>query len=138
MLGRLRSLNIADRRDVLLFTVVGLLLFGVVTAWSLFLTATLDTWNNLFVLGLVLAASLLVAIIPGVSWGRNETRPRARFWVRVGLAMQIFGTLITPIGLYFETNPIISVPIGFAAFLTVFFGVFVAGFAGNMLAPPRV
>lgn len=137
MLTRLRSLNIADRRDVLLFAVVGLLLFGVVTAWSLFLTSLLDTWNNLFVLALVLLASLLVAVIPGISWDRNGLRPRARFMVRLGMAMQIFGVLITPVGLYFETNPVISVPIGFASFLTVFFGVFIAGFGGNMLAPPR-
>lgn len=138
MLARLRSINIADRRDVLLFLVVGVLLFGVVAAWSQLLTGLLDTWNNLFVLGLVLLASVAVAFIAHVSWGRNADRRRARFMVRLGLAMQIFGTLITPIGLYFETNPIISVPIGFASFLVVFFGVFIAGFGGNMLAPPRV
>jgi hypothetical protein len=55
----------------------------------------------------------------------------------MGLGMQIFGLLIAPIGLYFETDPTRSVPIGFAAFTAVFFGVFVAGFGGNMLAPPR-
>jgi hypothetical protein len=108
-----RLSRIADRRDIGLFVVVGLALFAFTVVWALFLSELEIPFigQNLFMLLVVLAAS--------------------------GLAMQIFGLIITPVGLFYETNPVISVPIGFASFLTVFFGVFIAGFGGNMLAPPR-
>lgn len=137
MLARFRSLNIADRRDVLLFAVVGLALFAFTVVWSLFLAQItipiLGQTNFKFLT--VIAASLVAAIVPRLLWARNETKPRARFAVRFGLALQIFGLVITPVGLFFETNPVISVPIGYAAFLAVFFGVFIAGFGANALAP---
>lgn len=139
MLARISPFRIADRRDVLLFTVAGLAIFGFSIVWALFL-ANLSMWpigQKVFMLLVVLAFSALVAIIPRITWGRNETRPGARLMIRLGLAMQIFGILVTPVGLYYETNPVVSVPVGFAAFLTVFFGVFIAGFGGNMIAPPR-
>lgn len=132
MLARLRSLNIADRRDVLLFTVVGVLVFAGIL--GLALTGLI---GKLFALLLVLGGALVVSVVPMLTWDRGAPRPIARLMVRLGLALQIFGTLITPVGLYYETNPVISVPVGFAAFLTVFFGVFVSGFGGNMLAPAR-
>lgn len=134
-----RVSRLADRRDIGLFVVVGLALFALTVVWALFLSGLpipIIGQNGLMLL-MVLAASALVAIIPRVTWGSNETRPGARLMVRLGLAMQIFGLIITPVGLFYETNPVISVPVGFAAFLTVFFGVFIAGFGGNMLAPPR-
>jgi hypothetical protein len=133
MLARFRSLNIADRRDVLLFVVIAIVVFALTAVM-----AVTGTINKGFTLGLLIVAALLAAVIPAISWGRGESRPRARFMVRLGLAMQIFGVIMTPVGLYYETNPVISVPVGFAAFLSVFFGVFIAGFGGNMLAPPRV
>ncbi|HEX6291354.1 MAG TPA: hypothetical protein VFZ66_19375 [Herpetosiphonaceae bacterium] len=139
MLGRLFSSRIADRRDVGLFTVAGLVLIAFTIVWALFLAQlTIPIiGQKVFMLLVVLGFSLLAGLVPYLTWGRGERRPIASFMVRVGLAMQIFGLLITPIGLLYETNPVISVPIGFAAFLTVFFGVFVSGFGGNMLAPPR-
>ena len=139
MLARISPFRIADRRDVLLFTVAGLAIFGFSVVWALFL-ANLDIpiiGQNGLMLLVVLAFSALVAVIPRFTWGHDEARPGARLMVRLGLAMQIFGILVTPIGLYFEANPVVSVPIGFASFLTVFFGVFIAGFGGNMIAPPR-
>ena len=134
-----RSSRLADRRDIGLFVVVGLALFAFTVVWALFLSGVNIPviGQKVFMLLVVLAASALVAIIPRATWGSHETRPGARLMVRLGLAMQIFGLIITPVGLFYETNPVISVPIGFAAFLTVFFGVFIAGFGGNMLAPPR-
>ena len=139
MLARISPFRVADRRDVLLFTVVGLVVFGFSVVWALFL-ANLPIpiiGQKGFMLLVVLAFSALVAIIPRFTWGRNETRPGARLMIRLGLAMQIFGILITPVGLYYETNPVVSVPVGFAGFLVVFFGVFIAGFGGNMIAPAR-
>ena len=139
MLGRLTALRIADRRDVLLFTVLGLAVFGFSIVWGLFL-AQINIpviGQNGFLLLVVLAFAAVAAAVPYVTWGRGESRPIARFMIRLGIAMQIFGILITPIGLVYETNPIISVPVGFTSFLAVFFGVFIAGFGGNMVAPPR-
>jgi hypothetical protein len=134
-----RLSRLADRRDIGLFVVVGLALFAFTVVWALFL-ADINIpviGQNLFMLLVVMAASAIVAFIPRISWGSSETRPGARLMVRLGMGMQIFGLIITPVGLFYETNPVISVPIGFASFLTVFFGVFIAGFGGNMLAPPR-
>ncbi len=139
MLARISPFRIADRRDVLLFTAVGLALFGFSVVWALFLAnMTIPViGQKMLMLLVVLAASALVAFVPRAAWGRSEDRPLARLMVRLGLAMQIFGLAITPIGLYYESNPVVSVPVGFAAFLAVFFGVFIAGFGGNMIAPPR-
>jgi hypothetical protein len=127
-------MRIADRRDVLLFVVLGIAVFGITVAWALLFAPLI---GKAFTLPMLLVFSLLAALIPYVSWGRGERRPVASFMVRFGLALQIFGLLTTPVGLFYETDPVISVPIGFASFLTVFFGVFIAGFGGNMLAPPR-
>lgn len=137
MLARFRSINIADRRDVLLFVVLSLVAFGATLAWALLLAGVAPALDNWIVLGLVIILSALAAVIPAISWARGTRLPRAQFLVRFGLGLQIFGLLITPIGLYYETNPVISVPIGFASFLTVFFGIFIAGFGGNMLAPKK-
>jgi hypothetical protein len=140
MLARFPLFRVADRRDVLLFTVLGLAVIGFSVVWALFL-ANLPIpliGQNGFLFLAVIAFSVLAAVIPFFTWGRSETRPVARALVRFGLALQIFGILITPVGLYYATNPVVSVPVGFASFLTVFFGVFIAGFAGNLIAPPRV
>lgn len=139
MLARFPLFRVAERRDVLLFTVLSLAVIGFSVVWALFL-ANLPIpliGQNGFVLLAVLGFSVLAAAIPYVTWGRHETRPLARAMVRFGLALQIFGILITPVGLYYATNPVVSVPVGFASFLTMFFGVFIAGFGGNMIAPPR-
>lgn len=137
--SRSRLGRLADRRDIGLFVVVSLALFAFTVVWALFLAQLpiLIIGQKGLMLLVVMAASALVALVPMFTWGRGERRPGARFMVRLGLAMQIFGLIITPVGLFYETNPVISVPIGFAAFLTVFFGVFVSGFGGNMIAPPR-
>ncbi len=139
MLARISPFRIADRRDVLLFAGVGLALFGFTVAWALFLAnITIPViGQKIFLLLVVLAASVVVAFLPRLAWARSEDRPLARLMVRLGLAMQILGLVITPIGLFYESNPVVSVPVGFASFLAVFFGVFIAGFGGNMITPPR-
>ncbi len=132
-------MRIADRRDVLLFVILGILSVAVTLAWALLISPiySATTIGNTITLGTLLVFSILAALIPYFTWGRQERRPIASFMVRFGMALQIFGLIVTPIGLVYETNPVISVPVGFASFLTVFFGVFIAGFGGNMLAPPR-
>ena len=139
MLARFPRFRFAESRDILLFTVLGLAALGFTVVWALFL-ANLPIpliGQNGFLFLAVIAFSVLAAAIPFFTWGRRETRPLARAFIRFGLALQIFGILITPVGLYYATNPVVSVPVGFASFLTVFFGVFIAGFAGNLVAPPR-
>jgi hypothetical protein len=83
----------------------------------------------------VSAASLLLARRATGEMTRHNMI--AGFLIRFGLALQIFGMLITPLGLYYATDPTRSVPVGFTAFSCVFLGVFLAGFGGNMVAPRR-
>jgi hypothetical protein len=139
MTARFSSLRIADRRDVFLFVLLGVLAIAVTIAWALLITPIYSsaTSGKAITLGTLLILSILAGLIPYFTWGRGSRRPIAALMVRIGLALQIFGLIVTPIGLVYETNPVISVPVGFASFLTVFFGVFIAGFGGNMLAPPR-
>lgn len=134
MLARLRSSNIADYRDILLFVGVGLVVFVITVVWALTFSSVV---GNIFTLSLIVLAAAIVTIIPYFTWGRSESHPIARAFVRFGLGLQVFGLLITPVGLYYETTPDISVPVGFGSFLAVFFGVFIAGFGGNFIAPKR-
>ncbi|WP_026370970.1 hypothetical protein [Kallotenue papyrolyticum] len=141
MLERLRSFQLAPRNDVLLFLGLDLGLFALTIVWALLLAEPIfrvaKKGNNYLILLLLFLFALLAALIPYLTWGRRETRPRARFMVRFGLALQIFAVTLTLPAIYFASNPVVAVPIGFATFLAMFTGVFLAGFGGNMLAPPR-
>jgi uncharacterized membrane protein len=143
MLQRIRSLNLVPRNDALLVLGLGLLIFGFAAVWSVVLADSIfrqfrsSTPNNFLMLLVLIGFAAVATIVPWFTWGRNETRKIARAMVRFGISIQVFAVLITPVGLYFETDPVIAVPIGYASFLAMFLGVFVAGFGGNMLAPPR-
>lgn len=139
MLARLRSSNIANPRDVVLYAGLGVALLAFTIVWALFLTDAIAVVlpNTMFMLLVVVVFAILAALVPRITYGRNETHPNARLAVRLGLALEIFGLLITPVGIFYATNPVISVPVGFAGFLAVFFGTFIAGFGGNVLAPKR-
>ena len=127
------------RRDILIYVVGAIALFAVMVGWALFVAPFVIPilgQTNLVLL-IVVGCSVLTGVASWVTGGRASKRPIAALMVRVGLAMEILSLVVTPIGLFYETNPVVSVPIGYAAFLTMFVGVFVAGFGGNMLAPPR-
>ena len=140
MTARVYTPSGTSRLNIIIYAAGSIALFAVMVAWALFLS-TLSIpilGQKNFVWLIVLAFSALTA---GASWvltgGRSSARPIAQLMVRLGIAMEIMALIITPIGLFYETNPVVSVPIGYASFLTMFFGVFIAGFGGNMLAPPR-
>lgn len=145
MLSRLSRLQIASRRDVLLFVAASVLMLAVEVVWLLVLEPLVNNlagpngqlYNKYVLTLLVLGVAALAAFVPNLmpNWGRSERKPRASFMVRFGIALQIFGLLISPIGLLYATDPAISVPVAFAAFTAVLIGVFVAGFGGNMIAP---
>lgn len=141
MLGRLASLQIASRRDVVLFVIATLLLLAFTMVWAVFLTPIINdqVLNKYFLTLVILIAAAVPALIPRFlpGWGGTERRPWAAFMVRFGMALLIFGVLITPIGLFYATDTQRSVPVAFASFTAVLLGIFVAGFGGNMLAPPR-
>ena len=139
MLARMSPLRVAPRRDVLIYAVGVIALLAFTVLWALFIAPITIPFlgQKLFLWIIVLGFSALVAVASWIGGGRSAPRPIARLMVRLGLAMEILALTITPIGLFYATNPIVSVPVGFAAFLTMFFGVFIAGFGGNMIAPPR-
>jgi hypothetical protein len=148
MFKRVSALNLGDRRDVLLFTALGIVSIVVTLGWALLVLSGIFNIENIEVFGIslpntyfltliVFGISALAAVLPRVLWARDERKPRATLMVRFGMALQIFGILITPIGLWWATNPIISVPVGFASFTAVLLGMFIAGFGGNMLAPAK-
>lgn len=148
----LRNFNLgADRRDVVLFVVGTILALGLTVFWDQILVApiTASFPNNAQVVSkyvLCLIILLLAGVISVLSLisSRRSTRdggprqPVAGLMIRFGLALQIFGILITPIGLFYATNPTRSVPVGFTAFTAVFLGLFIAGIGGNLVAPRRL
>ncbi len=143
MLERIRSLNLVPRNDALLVVALGVVIVGLGIVWAalladpIFLRFGSSSPNNWLMLLTLIGFAALAAAIPRFTWGRDESRPIARAMVRFGISLQIFAVLMTPIGLYFETDPVVAVPVGYGTFLAMFLGVFVAGFGGNMLAPPR-
>ena len=150
----MRNFNLGvGRRDLGLFTGAALLAIVVALLWHLFLIDAItnvvpycqsnsqvcNKWFLTLVIGgLAVAVSLVSLMLAGRSRGGMTRHDQiAGFMIRFGLAMQIFGILITPLGLVYATDPTRSVPVGFAAFTLAFIGIFLAGFGGNMVAPRR-
>ena len=149
-----------SRRDLILFAGASVVGIALTILWHLFLIGPI---SSLFQANAQIANKyFLTAVLTGLSFvvtlaslaiapreRRENDRPVTRglrsrlgsllpgFLVRFGLALEIIGILITPIGLYYATDPNRSVPIGFASFTMVFLGLFLAGIGGNMLAPRR-
>ena len=153
------SLGVPNR-DLILFAGAAVVGIALTILWHLFLIGPISSLfpansqiaNKYFLTVLLMGLAFVVtlaslAIAPRAR--REGDRParrglRARLWallpgflVRFGLALEIVGILITPIGLYYATDPTRSVPVGFTAFTMVFLGLFLAGIGGNMLAPRR-
>lgn len=129
------------RRDAVIFTGATILVILLTIVWDLFLVDLIGTQalNKYFLTVVLFGLALVLAFVSAIAAGRNG---RSRGMVssllaRFGLALQIFGIMITPIGLYYATNPTRSVPIGFAAFSSVILGIIIAGIGGNMLVPRR-
>jgi hypothetical protein len=142
MLKRLPPINFANRRDVLLFTVAALVVFGITVVWGVVLAeiAPFNSQNisKYFLVLLFFASAALVAFIPRLlRWNRQEDHPRARLLVRFGLALELFAVLASLVGLAYATDPSRSVPVGFATFTAMLIGVFAAGFGANALAPAK-
>jgi hypothetical protein len=141
MLKRLSELRIVSWRDIILFAVVIVAVFVATVVWSLPGSGADiigQVVNRYLLTVLYLGAAAIVAIIPLFlpGWPRGGHRI-ATAMVRFGIALEIIAVLTSVIGLYFATDPTRSVPIGFAAFTAMLIGLFVAGFGGNQLAPPR-
>ncbi len=147
----MRNFNLGVRRlDIALFALAALAAVGFTVLWHLTMVDWIGSlWRgneqriNKYFLTVVLyglafgvtIVSLGLAHLRGPRPGLFALLPG--FLVRFGLALQIFGILIMPIALWYAGDPTRSVPIGFASFSTLFIGVFIAGFGGNMIAPRR-
>lgn len=142
MFKRIRELNIASRRDVLLMAVATLLVFVVVTVWGVLLAGeglfTSLAVSQFFLLFLFLGGAAAVGLLPFLTkWDQDAATRIPRLLVRVGIALQLFAIVSSVIGLWYATDPTRSVPVGFATFTAMLVGLFVAGFAGNALAPAK-
>lgn len=129
-------------RDIVFWTLATLVVFAVGVAWDVLLVDLIgDQSTNKYVLTLILLVlcgvfTALSMLVVRPRAGSAQARHRmAALFVRFGFALQLFGSVIAPIGLFHATNPTRSVPVGFAYFATVFTGLFVAGIAGNVLRP---
>ncbi len=148
----LRNLNLGvGRRDTALFVGGTILALGLTALWDLLLVEPITAAfpNNAQVVTKYLLTAMIIALAGAITLvslvlarrqgaGAERRGMIAGFLIRFGLALQIFGIFIVPIGLIYSTNPTRSVPVGFAAFTAVFLGLFVAGIGGNMVAPRRV
>ncbi len=139
-----------DRRNIALFVLGSVAALGITVVWHLFLIGPITNFApnnaqrlNKYVLTFLLFGLAGAVTLASLALSRREGRRPGLLgllpgvMVRFGMALQIFGTLITPVGLYYAGDPTRSVPVGFAAFTMVFLGLFVAGFGGNMIAPRR-
>ena len=142
----MRNFNLGvGRRDLVFFAGATILMIVLTIVWDLVLADVIvDQALNKYFLTLVLfGLAAVVAFLTSLAAGRGDgarTGLRGRLpglIVRFGMALQIFGTMITPIGLFHATNPTRSVPVGFAAFSAVMIGLIIAGIGGNMLVPRR-
>ncbi len=147
----MRNFNLGVRRsDLLLYAIGAVLAFVVTVAWDLVLVDPISAQfpNNsqiankyvltFFMYGLAFLATI-VSLVMARRGGGETTRATllAGFLIRFGLALEVFGILITPIGLWYATNPTRSVPVGFTAFSCIFVGILLAGVGGNIVAPRR-
>lgn len=101
-----------------------------------------QNFNKYFLTAVMFGLAAAFAFLSNLLTARqaSETpvrRPVARFMVRFGFALQFLSVALLPLGMYYATNPTRSVPVGFAYFTAAFAGLFIAGFAGNSLAPAR-
>ena len=149
-----------SRRDLILFAGASVVGIALTILWHLFLIGPISSLfpansqiaNKYFLTFVLMGLSFVVtlaSLVIAPRERRDNGRPARRrlrsrlapllpgFLVRFGLALEIIGILITPIGLYYATDPTRSVPVGFASFTMVFLGLFLAGIGGNMLAPRR-
>lgn len=133
----LSRLQLASRRDVLLYVVATIVVLVICAAWAVLVVPIFnDQVLNKYLITIVfLVISIAMGFVGGIPRLRGSRRSLGAFMVRAGMAMQIFGTAISLVGLFYATDPSRSVPVAFAAFTLVFLGIFVAGFGGNMLAP---
>ncbi len=134
------------RRDTVIFVGATILVILLVIGWDLALVDVIGTQqlNKYFLALMVYAVAFVIAGLSALAGGLRRGMGRAgilamipSFLVRFGLALQIFGIMITPIGLFHATNPTRSVPVGFAAFSAVIVGIIIAGVGGNMVGPRR-
>jgi hypothetical protein len=138
----MRNINLGvDRREYILFGGSTLLVLVMTILWAvLFVPVFNDQAFNKYMLTVVLyGLSVLIAVVSLGATMRGASR-RAMlpgFLVRFGLALQFFGIIIMPVGLFYATDPTRSVPVGFAAFSTAMIGLIIAGIGGNMLVPRR-
>lgn len=131
------------RSDITFWFIATVLAFAVGVIWDVAIAQFFSQNFNRYLLTFIFIGLSVVAA--ALSWlmlrrqepseVANRSRSRAHFIVRFGTALQLFGTILAPIGLFHATNPTRSVPVGFAFFATVFAGLFIAGFAGNALRP---
>ena len=116
MVGRLSRLNIADRRDALLVTILGIANLAFNLVWAFFLVDVTGSFgpliglaendfNKYLITFVLLGFAVLAAFIPRITWGRDDRKPRASFMVRFGLALMIFSLVLTLVGVYFATDP---------------------------------
>ena len=139
-----------NRRDLILYVIGAIVAIGFTFFWQAALVGPIGSlWagneqraNKYFLTVVMYGVAVVVTILSYLASLRDADRSGRRMvpgiMVRLGLALEIFGILITPIALAYAGDPQRSVPIGFTAFSTVFVGLFIAGFGGNMLAPKRV
>jgi uncharacterized membrane protein YjgN (DUF898 family) len=138
------------RRDLMLFAGTAVAAFAITVLWDLLLVDSISLMfpnnsqiaNKYVLTFLMYGLAFLVAILSLFMARRNggeTTRVGliAGFLIRFGIALEVFGILITPIGLFHATNPTRSVPVGFTFFACVFVGIVLAGIGGNIIAPRR-
>jgi hypothetical protein len=139
-----------NRRDLILYILGAIVAIGFTFFWQAALIGPIGSFwvgneqriNKYFLTLIIYGIAVVITLLSQLASLRDADRSGRRmlpgFLVRFGLALEIFGILITPIALIYAGDPQRSVPIGFTAFSAVFVGLFVAGFGGNMLAPKRV
>ena len=138
------------RRDLVLFGGVTLLALVITVVWHLFMIEPINAFfpnyaqlANKYILTLIVFGLAFLAAVVSLLLARRGAAEVGRSWmiaqflVRFGVALEILGLIVTPIGLLYATDPQRSVPVGFASFTAIFVGLFLAGIGGNMLAPRR-
>ena len=148
----MRNFNLGvPRRELLLFAGAAVVALVITILWDLLLVDPIAVMfpNNsqvankylltFLMYGLAFLAAVVSLFLARRSGGET-TRGHliAGFLIRFGLALEVFGLLITPVALVHATNPTRSVPVGFAFFACVFVGIVLAGIGGNIIAPRSV
>jgi cation transport ATPase len=143
MFKRLRFPSVASRRDVLLMAAAVLVVFAITAVWGVFLAGQVNPFrgqnaSKYFLTLLFFGAAAVVGGLPFVTrWDREQGHRLARLFVRAGTALMLFAVVASLVGLFYATDPVRSVPVGYATFTAMLIGLFMAGFAGNALIPDR-